>query len=560
MPFQFQHFASALKYPPGTKLVVPVGKFIVSLTDFVSLAGMVSEYEAWWSLGVGKTWYQKGIKVAFGNAPGNDGIVGTYDIQLDAGSIGVFTLRLLVKAGGDEGAVWQRHEWELRTVMPSSEITPDNPAAQYMAAVHATFVVPNGKRHIILPLPLASSEGYYGSGYYSGKMESTEQKSELFARGLETFVRHFQQAYAYGFGRIPVPTVDQERGVHLHMLAESLPFGTSTGLLADLVSFELRLNEALRNPNQPDALAAVRSSLDNIFDFQDRLQDLTPFNMVGGQVVIAGEKTIRRADVATWHQFSIAGVNEETTLGDLPLAAWRRYQGEFDRELPVVDWPTVWRWEATLGISQAVGALYAFLQENSTEDPSQFDASNARVWFSASPTSSTCSLRLYDPSLRVWAQITLTRSGPSARIQLSQMTDLQDGLVADSDNFVAARVCGVANAHPTNTDLVQLFDVAHVERALSGQLFAISPTLDAMPAGLMPLGQTIGTGNEEGLGPDGTVYELCQGPSAVVASVSVPPFELPSGKDAWSSLTAHALLATIKGAMTDVAGRRRTGR
>jgi hypothetical protein len=559
MPFEQLHFAPVLKYPPGTKLVVAVGEFTVSLLDFVSLLTGVSEYEAWWDLGVGKTWYQKG-EADHGNDPGNDGIVGTFNIVLEAGSLGVFTLRLLVKAGGEEGASWQRHEWELRTALASSAIRPDNPATEYIAAVHATFVVPNGKRHVILPLPLASSDGYYGYGYYSGQAETTGERTEVFTRGLETFVRHFQQAYAYGFGRIPVPNGDQERGVHLHMLAESIPFGTSTGLLTDLVSFELRLNEALKNPNQADALAAVRTSLDNIFDFQDRLEDLTPFNIVGGQVVLAGDKTIRRADVSAWQQFSIAGVNEQTTLGNLPLAAWRRYQGEFDRELPLVDWPTVWRWETTLGIWQAVGAFYAFMQENSTDNPAQFNPNNARVWFSASPTSSTCSLRIYDPSLRIWAQVTLTRSGPNARIELSQMTDLQDGLVADSDTFVAARVCGVANAHPTNTDLVQLFDVAHVERALSGQLFALAPTLDMLPGGLMPLRQTIGTSNQDGLGPDGTIYQLSQGPSAVVASVSVPPIELPNGKDAWSSLTAHALLATIKGQMTEVSGRRRTGK
>jgi hypothetical protein len=561
MAQQQQFFTRVIKYPPGTKLVVPVGDFIVDLRDFVSLLTGQSEYEAWWDLGEGKMYHQKG-EVDKGNDPSpNDefGIPGTFQIKIGAGVIATYTLRLLVKVGGDDGASWQRHEWDLRTAIDSSEVRPDNPVTEFIAAVHATLQVPNGRRHVILPLPLVSSDGYYGYGYYTGSPESDDQRVNAFARGLETLARHFQQAYAYGFGRIPVPTEDQDRGVHLHMVAESLPYGTSTELLSDLVSFELRLKEALSNPQQADALAAVRPSLDNIFAFQTSLQDLTPLNLVGGQVIVPGERTIRATDVFAWHQFSIAGVNEQTKLGELPLAAWRRYQGEFDRELPVVDWPTVWRWETTKAIWQAVGAFYGFMQETSTDNPAQFDPNNARVWFSASPTSSTCSLRIYDLSLRTWAQVTLTRSGPNARIELTQMTDLQDGLVADTDNYVAARVCGVANAHPTNNDLVQLFDVAHIERALSGQLFALAPTLDTLPPSLMPLRQTIGTSNEDGLGPDGTLYQVSQGPSAVVVSVSVPPIELPNGKDAWSSLTAHALLATINGQMTEVTGRRRTG-
>lgn len=564
-------FANPLKFPPGTVLVVEVNKSLkLDLRNFVQLQQANAEYVAWWDFGTDNVVRQSG-----NSSTGNDGSntgnapAGEFYINQKFPTVGVFTLRMLVDIGN---AYWERFQWEFQVACQAGDVKPGG-AIEYLAATHATFDLPGGPRHVIIPLPKWSSDAYdsYFPPDFAEKPSDGELSGpEIFNRGLEVFSRQFQQCYAYGFGRIPVPSEQQVRGVHVHMLAESMIYGTNTTLLGDLTALELRMREALSNRDQADALTAIKPNLDLIFAMSPDLSELSRVNLVGGNILVPGKRTIRALDVATWRRYAIGAVDESKTFGGytsatppvstaMTLKDWRQYQGQFDRELPEFDMGAAWRWEVTQAIHQAVSAMYTTFAElgSSTIGPNgrPWSMDDSCVLFTAAPGSDTVSLRIYDTAQLFWAQLTLAKSGPDGHIELNQMADLAADLKLGGNGYVAARVVGVMNVGEANQDIPHVFDVQHVEDALNGALFAYVPSIMALPPGVSTFREVVGTDAAKTLGPDGTSYVTATGPDATASTVGVPAIKMPDGKDVWSSLRPHALFVTLNGAMTPVARR-----
>lgn len=505
-----------LKYPPGTELVVAwndLVTFIVS--DFIRFPVGTSTYSLWVDLGDGNE--TSLIAETDPDAEFTHTYVG----------IGVVTLRMLVQYGSSD--VREKFAWPIQLSADAADFAiPTIESLSVMPMAHATFDLPQGRRHILVPMIRATQEDPVSP--------PAQPSADAFRQGIELLLRQFQQAWANGFGRIPAPDEPLQRGVHVHMLGDSLIYGTSTGLQSTLTTFEQTLQDAWRDPSKADALAVIKTALDGVVGSVTNLGSLNRVNLTGGNFLVPGKRTIRYWDVLDWRAFINSGIDENQSLGDVAIEDWRKFLGKLDREKPVVDWTTAWEWSLTQSVIQAIGAMY--MSWGATALPTSI-----RLYVSAVPGVGAVSVRMYDDTLKFWLQATLVPTAAGGEVPLSRMID--DGAsVSRGNTHVGGRVAGVIDLSDTN--LLHLFDVAHVEAALQGVTFAEVPSIQSLTAGVVSVfREVVGAESSKVLAPDGSSYVASTIAGAVsVATIGVPALALPMpGSDNWSSLEALAELA-----------------
>lgn len=517
----------SLKYPPGTELVVPWNDAIeFTVSDFVRFPVGTTAYSVWIDLGDGNE------TSLIGETDPDATFTHTY------AGVGVVTLRILVQYGSSD--VREKFSWPIQLAADAADFAiPAIEALSVAPVAQATFALPQGPRHVLVPLIKATQEDPVSP--------PTQPSADAFRQGLELLLRQFQQAWANGFGRIPAPTVPQVRGVHLHMLGDTLLYGTSTDLQAALTTFEQTLFDAWRDPSKADALAVIKDALDDVVDSVQDLGELNRLNLTGGNILVPGKRTIRYWDVLDWRAFLNSGIDENQSLGSVAIEDWRKFLGKFDRDVPVVDWTTAWGWSLVQSVLQAVGSMYAFW--GATALPTSL-----RAYISAAPGVGACSLRLYDDTLKFWLQTTLIPTVDGGELPLPRMIDDGVSVARPGGTHVGGRVVGVMDLSDAN--LLHLFDVAHVEAALQGISFAETPSIQSLATGAVSVfREVVGTESSKTLAPDGTSYVASTVTGSVtVASIGVPALALPMpGSDNWSSLEALAVLALSNAPKADEA-------
>ena len=507
---------SPLKYPPGTELVIEWNTSITfTVSDFIRFPAGTTSYSLWVDLGDGNE------TSLIAETDPDATFVHTY------AGVGVVTLRMLVQYGSSD--VREKFSWPMQIAADAADFaTPAINTISAMPMAEATFDLPQGQRHVLVPLIRATK---------STAVDPPEQPSaQDFLKGLELLLRQLQSAWANGFGRLPVPSDVLQRGAHLHLLGDKLLYGTGTAFQSALTDFEQKLQDAWRDPAKADAFAVIKASLDGVVDSVTNLGTLNRLSITGGDYLVPGRKTVRYWDVLDWRAFLNSGIDENQSLGDVAIEDWRKFLGKLDRDKPVVDWTTAWTWSLTQAVTQAIGSMYALW--GATELPTSF-----RAWVSSIPGTGACSLRLYDAELAFWLQVTLAPSGEDGHLTLSEMIDDGASVAGGGASHVAGRVAGVINL--ANANLLHLFDLAHIEAALQGVAFAQAPSIRTLPSGLSVFREVIGTDSGKTLSPDGTSYVVSTVADVVsVATIGVPALVLPQpGTDNWSSLEALATLS-----------------
>jgi hypothetical protein len=508
---------SPLKYPPGTELVVLWNVAIaLHMNDFVRFPAPTTVATFWIDYGDGNE----------ATASGDEGDDVTFTHTYTG--VGVLTMRVLVQYGSSD--VREKFSWTLQVGGNVADFVPGEEGANYLPAALATFDLPQGRRHVLSPLP----DLIAGPPPPEPPPPPTPAQ---FMAGLEVLLREFQFAFANGFGRIPAPTEALVRGITVYTLGDALVFGTNTALQASLAELEEKLRTAQEDPSRADAMAAVKVALDGLQTSVTSLQDLTRINLTGGNILVPGRRTVRYWDVLDWRAFINSGIDENQSLGDVAIEDWRKFLGKLDREKPVVDWTTAWEWSLTQSVIQAIGAMY--MSWGATALPTSI-----RLYVSAVPGVGAVSVRMYDDTLKFWLQATLAPTDSDGHLTLSEMIDDGATVSQPGGTHVAGRVAGVIDLSDAN--LLHLFDVAHVEAALQGVTFAEVPSIQSLTAGVVSVfREVVGAESSKVLAPDGSSYVASTVSGAVsVATIGVPALVLPvPGSDNWSSLEALATLS-----------------
>jgi len=522
--------AKPLVYAPGTVLLVRAGESIVySVRDFVDVSGgMDNKWKVTFDFGYGThcevNWDDPSTTVTW-----------TYS------HVATYTLRLLVELG-DPVTTRRRFAWRVQVGSPADDFYPGGSQA-YIAAVHATFNLPFGQRELVMPLPKCSFIGSSGEMPTSSDngTQSGPADAAVLQAGLAALCRSLQQAFAYGFGRLPVHSATQS-AIHAHLQFDSLVYGTSTALEADLASVEYQWGEALRHPERVDAMDLVRATVEDIGALYPDLSELGRANLCGGNILVPGPHTINLKDVEAWHAYATGAIDDNLSLGETTVRDWSTHQGNFDRNVPEVDWGTVWRREIMQVALECVGAMYEKMSVTSIDD--------ANIVVTVDPLTRACSLRMFDSKRCFWAHASVAPIGADGHIELSDM-DSDGAQVAQADGaYVAARAAGMADL--TMTAVPHLFDLRFVQTAFDGTAFAKVPTVATLAAGINIYGENPGIAVQRTSAPDGASTVSAENERVAVATMAAPAMAMPDGKDAWSSLRPHALLAVLSGKMAPV--------
>ena len=510
-----------LRYPSGTEIFIPINQPIVfSATDFVALP-------------TPGTWT---VTFDFGfGGPVVLSSAGPTSHTQTFRDVYAFTLRVLAEYSG----MRLRYAWRVQVGCAASDIHPG--AFDYVAAAHATFGLPFGGRELAMPLPQSSSSGSSGAASTGSGPQPGPIDPPRLQQGLEVLCRRFQQAYAYGFGRLPFPS-GTDRAIHIHTMLESLVFGSSTPLQADLAAVEYQWGEALRNPDRVDAMDIVRQAIETIGSLYPDLSELGRVNLVGGDVLVAGPHSINLIDVVAWQMYATGAVDDSILLGVLPLSEWSQHQGNFDRNIPQVDWPTVWRWEVVQAAVQCVAAMYGTM--------GILNLDTANFFVTADPVTHACSLRVFDSARGFWAHAAVAPTGAAGHIELTDMNSDGAQVAQLGSGYVAARAAGMVDLQATGVP--HIFDLGFVQASFDGSAFAKAPTITTTAGGMRPYGQADGLAVQRTTGADGASTLTAQSTRLGVATLAVPAIPMPDGKDAWASLRPHALLAVLGGQMAPV--------
>lgn len=518
-------YTRPLKFPPGTRLLVP------------------------WNTPV--SFYALDF---FRVLDGGGSFTATFDFALDSQTatnvtptvtttfdeVGVFTLRVLLQDGEATSIHYERFSWQIQVASNATDFAHGS-AMAFEAAAHATFALPFGNRHVIVPLTGASNP--FGTSYDpSGGGGLPVPSADAFAAAQLVLAHQFQQAFAYGFGRMPIPTATEERAVYVHMFLDSLVYGSSSALRADLAGIERWLGDAGADFSKVDALATAKGLMDALCDTHE-LSTLIPVNVVGGAVLVPGKRTVGFMDLEAWRLYATSAVNGTTPLGTVLVDDWRTFNGNFNRNLPVLDWPTAWRWEVTQTILQATNAMYDSLG-------SDFSADNARILYTCDPMTGACSIRIYDDVAGFWTQVTAAPGDESQHVELADMI-ADAAQQARGGRFVAVRAAGMASK-VAGTGVPHVYEVHAVQGALDGTLFADVASIDRIPTEVVTYQENSGLLTQRSTAPDGTATVIASNDQMAVVTIGLPAIEMPDGKDVWASLRPHALYHVLKGAMTPV--------
>jgi hypothetical protein len=509
---------SPLKYPPGVELVVLWNVAIaLHMNEFVRFPTPTTVATFWIDYGDGNEATDSGDE--------GDDVTFTHTYT----GVGVLTLRVLVQYGSSD--VREKFSWTLQVGADVADFVWTEGGANFLPAALATFDLPQGRRHIVSPMP----DLIAGPPPPEPPPPPTPAQ---FMAGLEVLLRQFQFAFANGFGRIPAPTEALVRGITLYTLGDALVAGTNTALQASLADVEEKLRIVQEDPSRADAMAVVKVALDGLQASVTSLQDLTRINLTGGNILVPGRRTVRYWDVLDWRAFVNSGIDENQSLGTVPVEDWRKFLGKLDRPVPAVNWTTAWEWTLVQALIQCIQGMYTTFG---------LDANTMSGYVSALPGIGAMSLRLYDTSYNFWVQATLAPSGPSGMVSLRDMIDDGAGVAIAGGSHVAARVAGVLDQ--TQTDVLHVFDVAHVEDALRGVNFADVPSITTLtnPTGISVFREVTGSQSSQTLGPDGSSYTQSVTDAVAVATVASPALALPGLGDNWSALDPVAALAILHG-------------
>lgn len=91
-----------------------------------------------------------------------------------------------------------------------------------------------------------------------------------------------------------------------------------------------------------------------------------------------------------------------------------------------------------------------------------------------------------------------------------------------------------------------------MQTAFDGTAFAEVPTVSTLAAGINIYGENPGIAVQRTSAPDGASTVAAENERVAVATMAAPAMAMPDGKDAWSSLRPHALLAVLSGTMAPV--------
>lgn len=268
------------------------------------------------------------------------------------------------------------------------------------------------------------------------------------------------------------------------------------------------------------------------------LQTLTRINLTGGNILVPGRRTVRYWDVLDWRAFTNSGIDENQSLGSIPMEDLRKFLGKLDRSVPEVNWTTAWEWTLVQALIQCIQGFYMTLGLNAT---------TMSGYVSVVPGIGAVSLRVYDNEYKFWAQVTLAPCGPNGMVGLRDMIDDGAKISVPRGSHVAARVAGVLDR--TQTDILHIFDVAHVEDALRGANFADVPSITTLtnPTGISVFREVTGSQSQQTLGPDGSSYVQSVTDAVAVATVASPALALPGLGGNWSALDPVAALAILHG-------------
>ena len=463
-------------------------------------------------------------------------------------------------------ANWQKFSWPVQVVLPVGSLSPESTTLDFTASVHGTLSLERGTRHAILPVPQLSSFDSYGSSQGSSGGSSGDGPfsgfggTGPFMRALSAFARLIQQDFAFGFGRIPVPSACIERLMQVQCTGESLLLGTSTGLQSDLTILEEHFRQAMAGAcgDRSSALAAVASDVNAINTLYTDLNSLQRANLTGGDILIAGDRSIQAAEVQQWYEYKTSAVADEQLLLDMTVGEQRRYEGAYERSLPSPDMSAVWQWSTVQQVLTAIGSFYG-VYLNMADG---YDLNTAQILITAVPGGQSVSVRITDNIHRFWVQVLVALGGEGDSITYADLANDGERFKGRVGTHALCRVVGVINNDTTATELPAVYDVARVEAALDPQAFLKAPSLnsiDQLTQGLIeegkvtPLDSFVGPATLKFITSTGTEVQMTAssfGSSSdagqqSIGAVAVAPraVKLPQTSDEWASMTPHAVWA-----------------
>ena len=453
---------------------------------------------------------------------------------------GRYTVQLQALIGG---AV-QTGSWTVEVALPRAEFGAAT-GLPWLAAAQGSLVGANGEvRHALLLLPkLSRVEPDRSVGYWVGATTLSPTLAQV-TQATELALARWQAAYAFGFGRLPMPRAPIGEGIWAHFAQESLPVGTSTNLGAAFDEFERIWRELTAAGDDPrwlehlaNAVATETTTLQGA-----TLASLTPLGWPGtGDYLGAGPGSVRLADVMRWLEYRLAEIDDDQTSANVPVWAWRRQVGQAAPDVPAVDPQSAWCWEVAQAAMQTVAAFMGALG-------SQGNTERCAALVLANPANGQVSLRVVDTMDGMWSMLQV---GPGDQ-------ELQDSdLLAEggprAGSAVAARGQTVASLPGTAQLPPNPWNPQRVAEALSPSAQLAYPTYDLTSLTAPELVDSQqGSDVVHSVGPQGSVRRarsvvLSGGHTLGIADVCRPALPLPDPLRFRSGMRPHALLALLGG-------------
>lgn len=452
---------------------------------------------------------------------------------------GRYTVQLQALIGG---AV-QTGSWTVEVALPRAEFGAAT-GLPWVAAAQGSLVGANGEvRHALLLLPElsrvepGSDVGVWGATTLIPTLAQVTQATEL-------ALARWQAAYAFGFGRLPMPRAPIGEGIWAHFAQESLPVGTSTVVGSAFDEFERiwrELTAAGDDPRWLEQLAtAVAAATANLPT--PALTALTPLSWPGtGDYLGAGPGSVRMADVMRWLEYRLAEIDDDQTSANVPVWAWRRQVGQAAPDVPAVDPQAAWCWEVAQAAMQTVAAFMGALG-------AQGNTERCAALVLANPANGQVSLRVVDAMDGMWSMLQV---GPGD--QELQDSDLVAEGGARAGSAVAARGQTVASLSGTAQLPPNPWNPQRVAEALSPNAQLAYPTYDLTSLTTPELVDSQqGSDVVHSVGPQGSVRRarsvvLSGGHTLGIADVCRPSLPLPDPLHFRSGMRPHALLALLGG-------------
>lgn len=513
--------------PQGLALVVGAGSLVTfDVDDMVGNLTSLTTFEYNFDWGDGST--SSGVRTPLAT---------TTTHQWD--QPGRYAVQLQTLTGG---AV-QTYSWTVDVALSRAVLaTADGPP--WVAAAQGSLVGTNGEiRHALLLLPKLS---HVATGANVGVWGATTLGASLaeVALATEAALARWQAAYAFGFGRLPMPAARLTEGTWAHFAQESVPVGTSTRLGSAFDEFERIWRELAASENDPrwleELAIAVRTETAALQ--AGTLPGLVPMGWSGaGDYLGAGPGSVRMPEVMRWLEYRLAEIDDDQTSANVPVWAWRRQAGQAAPDVPAIDPQAAWCWEVAQAAMQTVAALMGALGN-------QGNAELCSALVLANPANGQVSLRIYDATDGMWS---LLQVGPG------EVAQSEADLVAEggprSGSAVAARGQTVANLDWTIAMPPNPWNPERVTEALSPSVqleyptyLLVSPTLPKL------VDDQLGTVVTHRIGPQGSKRRstsvVLAGPLTVgIVDVCRPSLPMPDPLRYRSGMRPHALLALLGG-------------